>query len=260
MISRALTLALLPLLAAAPRGLAKGEPVDFVAAVDQQLPELLKGGKARAALLANKGELAALAAKYPFSPADQKAAVKGMLADQAIKPALLTFNAARALLVRTDEGTQTLSFFDDERRRCEVSFFEIAGGRLVLTVGPLTDGKPVDALAKQALGPVLFFEKKDGKWTAADVPTPAPPSCDERLKAAGKAVYIAEKAHYAEFDTYSQDAKQLGLTLEAGVTLTIQATGAAETAKFSAELALKDGRAKVTEASGAVTVTKPCSP
>lgn len=250
-------------LLAAPRGLPASTPVEFVTQVEARLPKWLTHGGDRKALLANAKELEALVATFPLNPADVKGILKGLKADQALKPERTTFAASRALVVVDDRQT-VVSLFEGTQR-CEVALFAVpaaGSGRHVIVSGPLTDERPFEKVVERSTEKtVTLLEKRDGAWTVAVIPPPPPPDCTAKLKRAAKDVYIAEKSYFAEFDGYGDALDKLGIDPKAmGVTsVKVTLKGAGPTGGFSADVALEDGVARVTDASGEVTIVKPCT-
>lgn len=250
---------------AAPRGLPAASSEALLAQVDARLPKWLSGGGDRKALLANEKELKELVATFPINPADVKPLLKGLKADQGLKAGQQAFTATKALV--SVGGRQTTVSLFDGKGRCEVSFLEVpkeGAGRFVIVVGPLTDERTVEQLLereKDSKQVQLFEKKPDGAWAAVAVPAPAPPDCTAKLKAAAKAVYVAEKSYFAEVDAYSDALEKVGVDVKAlGVTsVKVTLKGQGPTGTFSADVAHEDGLVRVTDASGEVSVVKPCT-
>lgn len=257
----------LAVLGGAPRGLSIKDNADLVTQVDTRLPKWLVLGGDHKALRASKQELTAYAESLPVVPADRKNIIKAMIEEQTLKPELTTFVPEKALVSVTSQVS--LAFFDAQNRRCSMAFTTTtggkAGGRLVLIGGPLTDDRTLEAeldTAKMVEAKVELFEKKDGVWAPMAIPAPPPPSCTDELKKAAKAVFIAEKSYFAEFDAYSNDLAKIGVDVKAlgasAVKVELKGTGA--TASFTAEISLKGGVARVDDSSGQPTIVKPCTP
>jgi hypothetical protein len=246
--------------AAPSRGLRVSNDVEFVTQIESRLAAWLVGGGDREAMLATADELRDHFRALGVGASDLPAMVTRAKAEQAAHAELSSFTATRALVAVKGRDT-SLTFFDAEGHRCEVPFAALASARYVLLSGPRTDTRSLEDVVGdwKSAGRVTLklFEKRHDAWVAAPLPPPPPPGCDALLKKAAKAVFAAEKSHFAEHDRYSNDIEQLGLEPKAlGIrTIKVSLTATAETSSFTAELALGDGVAQVTEQNEVTFVT-----
>lgn len=253
----------LSVLGGAPRGLAVKNHADLVTQVDTRLPKWLVLGGDHKAMRANKQEVTELVESFPVAPADRKNIIKAMLDEQTLKSERTTFVPVKAVVRR---GNQTdLAFFDAQDQRCSMSFTTTSAGRLVLLGGPLTDDRSLQAeleTGKLTEATVTVFEKQNGAWVEVAPPAPPPPSCTDVLKKAAKAVYVAEKSHFAEYDSYSNDLAKVGIDVKSlgvdAVKVDLKGSGPAGT--FSAEVSAKGGVVRIDDSSGQPSVVKPCTP
>lgn len=254
-----MTSALVPALAftllAAPHGLEFTSPLDAVTQVDARFNDWLQNKGDRKATLATRAEVEANLKPLTLDAKELKKLTAQTLAD--MKPGKLPkhLTPTRAVIDPVPgEGSVELVFLGAEGEpACAVGFFALPNGRWVLQSGPVC--LPAPPLEKVLRGKKLLFEKQNGAWAAG-----AQPTCPT-LREAAKAVYVAEKSYFAEFDTYSADLKKVGIdeaALKAKVNVTVKGTGA--TASFSAEATGDGGAITVTDASSELKVTKPCGP
>lgn len=254
----------LSVLGGAPRGLAVKDNTDLVTQVDTRMAKWLVLGGDRKALLANKKEIAAYVDALPVAPADRKRMAAAVLEEQALPPGAKSFDAVKAL-VRVTETLTTVDFFDGQGNRCSTGFVSTTGKRLVLLGGPFVDQRTLESeleSAKMLQSNVELFEKKEGAWVPMAPPAPPRPTCTDELKKAAKAVYIAEKSYFAEFDTYSNDLAKVGIDVKSlgATSVKVDVKGAAEKATFSAEVTMQGGVARIDDTSGTPSIVKPCTP
>ncbi len=241
-------------LAAAPtRGLRAASEVELITQVEARLATWLVGSGDREDVLASPSELRAHFVALGVNAADASAMLVDTQKQQHVLADLQAFSATRALVVSKGRDV-SLNLFDAEGRRCELSLLMLgATQRVVVLSGPRTDARSVDAVLSdwRAAGRVVtkLFEKRDSGWTAVAVPAAPAPGCETTLTQAAQAVYRAEKSYFAEADRYSNDFERVGIDPQAlGVrSVKVSLTATAETASFTAELALGEGVVTITE-------------
>ncbi|MFO0595981.1 MAG: hypothetical protein U0228_11765 [Myxococcaceae bacterium] len=256
------------LLAAPPHGLESQDVGKLVTGLEQRLPKWLKHQGDRKAQLATKKEIEAFAKTVEgLTEADQPNIINGMLSDQALKPSKTAFSGADRAVVILSKGSGSVNFFN-ATERCTIELIRMVNSDLlVVAAGPLIDDRPfakvVDA-TESADKTIVYFEKKEGAWTPAKLPTRAvipPPDCTTMLRNAAKTIYVAEKSYQAEFDKYETSLEKLGVDQASlsGATAKITVTGTGEKAAFSAELKKGAGLVKIDEKTGVPELVTPCA-
>lgn len=264
-----LALALTVTVLAAPppaRGFAAAHTLELVEQVESRLPKWLTLGGDRKDLLANAKELEAMLLKQGVKKADVKALVDASLAEQNEAPGLQQFTATR-VIVESNAQLATVSFFDDGGHRCEVPLLVVgtqAAPRYLLLSGPLTDTRSLDTVAdaaKAADKMVVYAEKKTpGGWTTGSRPPPPPADCQTSMKTALKTLFTAEKAWFAEHDSYSKAITKLGVDLtKLGVSgAKVSVAGYPPNQTFTIEVNLRGGVMQMNE-KGEATLVGDCT-
>ena len=254
-----LALALTLTFAAAPRGLPVAHSVDLVTQIDNRLPKWLTGGGDLKALSATPAEtegfyvrgdrIGALGEKH-----EEKAEVR-------------QFTATRALIeYAADEGLTALSYFDAGGSRCQVLLRPVgteAAPRYLVLDGPRIDSRTIESLLEKGRANksmLVFAEKKDGAWFTGTLPAPKPPDCTAVMKSALKTIYVAEKAHFAEFDSYSNSLSKVGVEAKTlGISSAkVSIVGAAPNQTFTIQVGLEGGVMRMDD-KAELTVVTPCT-
>ncbi len=260
----ALALAL-TVLAAPPRGFAAAHSIELVTQVDTRLSKWLTLGGDRKALLADPKELERSLLTGGVKPADLKDRVAAAVTEQSAPAALQQFTATRAIIEYAGKAA-TVSFFDEGAHRCEVPLFAVgtdAAPRYVLLGGPRTDALTFESLVEkgrttQAMH--VFLEKQNGAWSTVPAPKPPALDCTAVLTKALKSIFVAEKAYFAEHDSYSPSLSKVGVDpTTLGVnSAKVSVAGSAPAQTFSIQVGREGGLMKMDD-KGETTVIAPCS-
>ncbi len=261
----ALALTLTVLAAAPPRGLPVAHSVDLVTQIDKRLPQWLTGGGDRKALLASPAELKSFFLSVGVMPADAIGLVAETLKQQQEKAEVQQFTATRVLIEYAEKMT-ALSYFDAAGSRCQVSLLSVgteAAARYLLLDGPRIDSRTMDSLlekGRKSKSMLVFAEKTDGAWFTGTLPAPRPPDCAAVMKSALKTIFVAEKAYFAEFDSYSNSLSKVGVEVKTlGITSAkVSIAGAAPVQTFTIQVGLEGGVMRIDD-KAEITVVTPCT-